>query len=155
MSLSPQQHDARPGRYGCLECRDDAEAVMSGRIHPSVQARYEAHVAACAACRRAHRLLEAVYRGPAGAPTPSAPAREREFKAILRKLPEARAVPSRIPLAAAVATATAALALLIFDVALAPEGDVQVPSVASLRAARRLRAWRRSGLSFERRATSS
>ena len=40
-------NDQQLARYGCLERRADAEAVMHGRIHPDVHQRYREHVRQC------------------------------------------------------------------------------------------------------------
>lgn len=75
-------------RYGCLECQEDAELAVGDRLHPGAEARYRAHLRTCSRCRRRHHLLAAVYRGP----DPAASgigfnASEREFAAILRRVP--------------------------------------------------------------------
>src|SRR5690606_4345190 len=86
-------HDAAP-RYGCLECREDAELVVCDRLHSEGLARYHAHLRGCDACRRAHQLLAALYRGPDPASSgPGMVARDREFSAILRKVRAATPVP--------------------------------------------------------------
>lgn len=84
--------DEAAARYGCLECREDAELVVGDRLHPEGLARYHAHLRACDACRRAHQLLVAVYRGPdpAGSGVGMV-ARDREFTAIVRRLRAERA----------------------------------------------------------------
>lgn len=89
--MTPVLHDDAATRYGCLECREDAELVLCDRIHPEGLARYHAHLRGCDACRRAHQLLAAVYRGPdPSASGPGMVARDREFTAILRKARAAR-----------------------------------------------------------------
>ncbi|MDC0670219.1 FecR domain-containing protein [Nannocystis radixulma] len=92
--MNPTLHDDAAPRYGCLECREDAELVVCDRLHTEGLARYHAHLRGCDACRRAHQLLAAVYRGP----DPSSSghgmvARDREFSAILRKVRAASPVP--------------------------------------------------------------
>lgn len=83
-------HDSAGGlsRYGCLECQEDAELALGDRLHPGAEARYLAHLRACSRCRRSHRLLEAVYRGPdPSASSIGLSAGDREFSAILRRVP--------------------------------------------------------------------
>jgi hypothetical protein len=104
-------------RYGCLECREDAELVVCDRIHPEGLARYHAHVRGCDACRRAHQLLVAVYRGPdPGGSGVGMVARDREFTAIVRRVRRAEAVRKYRRQAAAVAVAglAAVVALVVF-----------------------------------------
>ena len=73
-------------RYGCHECREDAELVMSGRAFPSVRDQYEAHLKLCRECRRVHRVLLSVYEDPFEIPTPARGVRaDREFTAIVRR----------------------------------------------------------------------
>jgi hypothetical protein len=89
--MTPVLHDDAATRYGCLECREDAELVLCDRLHPEGLARYHAHVRGCDPCRRAHQLLAAVYRGPdPSSSSPGMVARDREFAAILRRTRAAR-----------------------------------------------------------------
>ncbi|WAS93768.1 FecR domain-containing protein [Nannocystis punicea] len=92
--MNPAHHDDSAPRYGCLECREDAELVVCDRLHSEGLARYHAHLRGCDACRRAHQLLAAVYRGPDPASSGHGiVARDREFTAILRKVRAAAPVP--------------------------------------------------------------
>ncbi|MDC0718436.1 FecR domain-containing protein [Nannocystis bainbridge] len=85
--MNPALHDDSAPRYGCLECREDAELVVGDRLHAEGLARYHAHLRGCEGCRRAHQLLSAVYRGPdPGSSGHGIVARDREFTAILRKV---------------------------------------------------------------------
>lgn len=112
-------------RYGCLECQEDAELAVGDRLHPGAEARYRAHLRSCSRCRRGHQLLEAVYRGP----HPSASgigisASDREFAAILRRVPDEQPLPWYQRLAqtsGVVILATTAVALTI--PLLAPRGE--------------------------------
>lgn len=112
-------------RYGCLECREDAELVLCDRIHSEGLARYHGHLRGCDACRRAHQLLAAVYRGPDPASSgPGMVARDREFAAILRKVRPSRHVPwyrQQVAAVAALGAAAAALALTLAP----PRGPVE------------------------------
>lgn len=75
-------------RYGCLECQEDAELAVGDRLHPGAEAQYRAHLRACTRCRRRHGVLEAVYRGPDPAASGlNLRAGDREFAAILRRVP--------------------------------------------------------------------
>jgi hypothetical protein len=72
-------------RYGCHECREDAELVMSGRAFDSVREQYEVHMKECRDCRRVHRVLLAVYEDPFELPSLARGVRaDREFSAIIR-----------------------------------------------------------------------
>lgn len=83
--MTTDLHDAS-ARYGCLECREDAELMLCDRLHSEGVARYHAHLRECDACRRAHQVLAAVYRGPDPASSgPGMVSRDREFAAILRR----------------------------------------------------------------------
>ncbi len=75
-----------PTRYGCHECREDAEAVMAGRVTEEVRDQYQAHLRRCADCRRVHRLLLAVYEDPfQDLPEPSPAEHARTFRRILER----------------------------------------------------------------------
>lgn len=109
-----------PTRYGCHECREDAELVMSNRATAEVRGLYEGHIAGCRHCRRMHRLLYAAYEGPV-VPSPLTGIREeREFHSILRRMKTERPEPwyhkwtIRVGVAA-MAGAAAALSLSLFD----------------------------------------
>lgn len=119
--------DAANARYGCLECREDAELVLSDRLHPEGVARYHVHLRACKPCRRAHQLLGAVYRAPDPASSgPGMVARDREFAAILRKARQADGAPWYQRLAAPVGVAGLSLAAVTLTVALfTPRGVVE------------------------------
>lgn len=108
-------HDAS-ARYGCLECREDAELMLCDRLHSEGVARYHAHLRGCDACRRAHQLLAAVYRGPDPASSgPGMVTRDREFAAILRRMQPSRHVPwYRQHAASLVGAAAAAVAFAAF-----------------------------------------
>lgn len=81
-------------RYGCLECQEDAELAVGDRLHPGAEARYRAHLRECSRCRRRHQLLEAVYRGPDPAASGIGfTASDREFAAILRRVPDEQPLP--------------------------------------------------------------
>ncbi len=102
-----------PGRYGCLERREDAELVVQERLHSESVALYHAHLRGCEACRREHQVLVALYRGP----DPSSSGlgslrRDQEFAAILRKVRSDRPAPWYARLAAPLALAGVAAAVL-------------------------------------------
>lgn len=112
--MTPFLHDEAAARYGCLECREDAELVVCDRLHPEGLARYHAHLRSCDACRRSHQLLVAVYRGPDPAHSGiGMVAHDREFDAILRRMRAAQAASSYRRYGTAVAVLAAALALLV------------------------------------------
>ena len=95
--------------------------VVADRLHTEGLARYHAHLRGCDACRRAHQLLLAVYRGPDPASSGlGMVARDREFSAIIRKVRVGAPVSwyRRRASLVGVAAMTAALALLW----LAPRG---------------------------------
>lgn len=77
--------ELNPKRYGCHECREDAELVMSDRASQAVQGLYDAHLRECRDCRKMHRLLYALYEGPVVPPPPTGVAEEKEFHAALRR----------------------------------------------------------------------
>ncbi len=106
----PHQTDVT---YGCLEFRSDTEAVLCGRIHPRVHARYLAHMHVCASCRQAHQLTEAIYRGPRLPPTMGTPA-DNEFRAILQRMarPRRSSITGPVLVGCAVAVLTLALTIL-------------------------------------------
>ncbi len=109
--MTTDLHDAS-ARYGCLECREDAELVHCDRLHPEGIARYHTHLRGCDACRRAHQLLVAVYRGPDPASSgPGLVSRDAEFTAILRRTrPSGHVRWYRNPTFAAIGAAAAVLA---------------------------------------------
>lgn len=72
-------------RYGCPEAQEDAEAALADRLPEAAQQRYQEHLRECPRCRRAHRVLDALYRPVAPAERSSA-ALEREFSGILRRM---------------------------------------------------------------------
>ena len=113
--MTTAHHDAS-ARYGCLECREDAELMLCDRLHSEGVARYHAHLRGCDACRRAHQLLAAVYRGPDPASSgPGMVTRDREFAAILRRMQPSRHVPwYRQHAASLVGAAAAAVAFAVF-----------------------------------------
>ncbi len=113
----PGEH---PARYGCLECQEDAELALADRLHPNAVASYRRHLRACGDCRRMNQLLEAVYRGPdpaqSGVGTLRLSASDREFAAILRRVPHERPLPwyqRAIHTAGVVTLATTAAALAL------------------------------------------
>jgi hypothetical protein len=77
--------ELNPKRYGCHECREDAELVMSDRASPGVRGLYDAHLRECRDCRKMHRLLYALYEGPVVPPPPTGVAEEKVFHAALRR----------------------------------------------------------------------
>ncbi len=118
-------HDDNPpseahARYGCLECHEDAELAVADRLHPAAGERYRAHLRSCGDCRRMNQLLEAVYRGPDPAASGVRPLRltssDREFAAILRRVPDERPLPwyqRALHTAGVVTLATTAAALAL------------------------------------------
>jgi len=135
-------HNAAPRtRYGCHECREDNELVMSGRAHPDTRERYEGHLRVCADCRRVHRVLHALYEGPEGPAALQGMHEEREFQAIMRRTRGEDAAHwyqsfgPRLGIAALSAVA-GALALSLFNVTPdLPEildGDTEIISDSSL-----------------------
>ncbi len=98
---------------------------MSGRIHPDVHERYKQHLRSCPDCRRAHKTLLALYRGPQLPAGPTSSGQDREFAAILRRVAEERPTPryQQALLGAGVASLTAIAAVLtlnMFSVQLLP-----------------------------------
>jgi hypothetical protein len=81
-------NDQLPTRYGCHECREDAERVLGNRATPGIRELYESHLRTCRDCRRMHRVLYAVYEGPAVPAPPSGVREEKAFYAVLRKMKE-------------------------------------------------------------------
>jgi len=104
-------------RYGCLESHEDAEFAVADRLHPAALVRFRAHLRGCGDCRRMHALMEAVYRGPDPAASGVGIIRgDREFAAILRRVPNERPQPwpQRIlHTSGVVALATTAVALAV------------------------------------------
>ncbi|MCA9713930.1 MAG: FecR domain-containing protein [Myxococcales bacterium] len=144
----------RPARYGCLECRADAESVMNGRLHPDIHARYKAHLRGCPDCRRAHETLLALYRGPQPPASPTSSGQDLEFAAILRRVAEEEPTPryQQTLLTAGVSALTivaAALALNIFDVDLLPARLSGGLTGSALSASRGLDAQARDDLALE------
>lgn len=114
MPLSPPE-PSEP-RYGCQECRDDAELVLGGRAHPSVEGLYREHMGTCADCRRFDRVLREAYRVPEAPHAPDLATQAGEFASIMRLVEseKKRGWLDRIAAPVAVgglATAAAALAL--------------------------------------------
>jgi hypothetical protein len=123
----PADQDAPASRYGCLECQEDAELAVGERLHPGAEARYRAHLRGCPDCRRRHYLLEAVYRGP-DASGLGVVARDREFAAILRRVPLERPQPLHHRVlqttgVVALATTAAALATMLL---VGPRSDLSL-----------------------------
>ena len=118
--MSSNEHKALT-RYGCHECREDSELVMSNRATPEVRSLYESHIGTCRHCRRMHRLLYAAYEGPMVPPPLSGIREEREFQTILRRMKNERPEPwyqkwtIRVGVTA-LAGAAAALTLSLFDI---------------------------------------
>ncbi|MGB1016315.1 MAG: FecR domain-containing protein [Nannocystaceae bacterium] len=83
--MTRPKHEADVTHYGCLEFHSDTEAVLCGRIHPRVHARYLAHMHTCTSCRQAHQLTEAIYRGPR-LPSAQSSSDDHEFRAILARV---------------------------------------------------------------------
>lgn len=108
--MNPPNHDVT---YGCLEFHSDTEAVLCGRIHPRVHARYLAHMHVCADCRQAHQRTEAIYRGPRLPPLAGAPP-DTEFRAILQKMatPAHHSLLGPVLIGCAVAVLTLVLTIL-------------------------------------------
>jgi hypothetical protein len=129
-------HTETPSRYGCHECREDSELVLSNRATQEIRTLYEGHIQQCRHCRRMHRLLYAVYEGPAVPPPLSGVREEKEFHAILRRMKEETPAPWIHKWAlgfgvTALAGAAAALTLTLFDVnPLAPLSGEPNPQVA-------------------------
>ncbi len=81
-------------RYGCLESHEDAEFAVADRLHPAALVRFRTHLRGCSDCRRMHAVMEAVYRGPDPAASGIGIIRgDREFAAILRRIPDERPQP--------------------------------------------------------------
>ena len=117
-----------PTRYGCLECQEDAELAVADRLHPAAAARYRAHLRSCGDCRRMNQLLEAVYRGPDPASSgmgiaAGLRAGDREFAAILRRVPRERPLPwyQRAMHTAGVVTLATTAAALALALVVTPE----------------------------------
>ncbi|MEZ4380492.1 MAG: FecR domain-containing protein [Nannocystaceae bacterium] len=113
-----------PSRYGCLECSEDAEAVLGERLPAAAEERYFEHIRSCPRCWRAHRVLQRLYAGPDVPSERSSTALNREFAGILRGLAEAREETSRggrvDRLGASVAIATLAATACILALMLIP-----------------------------------
>jgi hypothetical protein len=131
-----------PARYGCLECQEDAELALADRLHPTAVARYRAHLRACGDCRRMNQLLEAVYRGPdpasSGLGTLRESSSDREFAAILRRVPLERPLPwyqRAAQTAGVVALATTAAALALALVLPAPDPSLEAEPLGGISAA--------------------
>jgi hypothetical protein len=110
-----------PSRYGCHECREDSELVMSNRATPEVRALYDDHIRTCRHCRRTHRVLYALYEGPVVPAAPMGVREEKEFYAALRRMKTERPEPwyHKLTIRAGIgvlATSAAALTLALFDV---------------------------------------
>ncbi len=118
--MATQSHHS-PNRYGCQECRDDQEHVLSNRATPEVRALYDEHLRACRHCRRTHRVLYALYEGPVAPAPPVGVAEEKEFHAILRRMKADAPQPWYHKLTvrggiAVLATSAAALTLSLFNI---------------------------------------
>lgn len=108
-------------RYGCHECREDAELVMSDRATSVSRDLYHLHLRQCRECRRMHRLLYALYEGPVIPAAPTGIREEKEFHAALRRAHEETPEPwyHKLSIRAgvtALAASAAVLALALFDV---------------------------------------
>lgn len=141
MPYRPQQ--TLEPRYGCQECRDDAEMVLGGRAHESVEAMYRAHLGTCSDCRRFDRVLRDVYAGPSLPPAPDLAAQAREFSGILERVEESRGqgLLHRLAPGATVAGLTAvaaALALSLLSPGLMTRPGVDASRVVSSLAAAEL-----------------
>ncbi|MCA9661176.1 MAG: FecR domain-containing protein, partial [Myxococcales bacterium] len=101
----------RPSRYGCLECSEDAEAVLGERLPAAAEERYFDHIRGCSRCWRAHRVLQRLYAGPDVPSERSSTSLNREFAGILRGLAEAREERSRASRATHLGASTAVVAL--------------------------------------------
>ncbi|RMG95832.1 MAG: hypothetical protein D6705_12745 [Deltaproteobacteria bacterium] len=110
----------RPTRYGCHECREDAESVMAGRATYEVRTQYETHLRRCRDCRRVHRLLLEIYEDPfQDLPEPTPAQHARTFRRILEHTDAHQVVRRRPwqvwhPLPAGLAAATVAAAMTLF-----------------------------------------
>jgi len=104
-------------RYGCLEAHEDAELAVADRLHPTALVRFKAHLRGCSDCRRMHAVMDAVYRGPDPAASGVGIIRgDREFAAILRRVPHERPLPwsqRLLHTSGVVALTTTAAALLV------------------------------------------
>ena len=104
-------------RYGCLESHEDAEFAVADRLHPAALVRFRTHLRSCSDCRRMHALMEAIYRGPDPAASGVGIIRgDREFAAILRRVPNERPQPwpqRVLHTSGVVALATTAVALAV------------------------------------------
>ncbi len=106
-------------RYGCLECRADAELALDGRLDAGARARFEDHLWRCRACREAHEVMVELYRGPAPPRSRGGHDPDVEFSAILQRVadeersePRLRALAS-LGVACLVAMATTLALLLV------------------------------------------
>lgn len=86
-------NETNPTRYGCHECREDAELVMSDRATPPVRELYDGHLRTCRDCRQMHRLLYALYEGPVVPPPPTGLVEEKEFHAAIRRARQDKPAP--------------------------------------------------------------
>lgn len=141
-------HGENSARYGCLECHEDAELAVADRLHPAVAARYRAHLRGCPECRRMNQLLEAVYRGPDPASSgmgiaAGLGAGDREFAAILRRVPLERPLPwyqRALHTAGVVTLATTAAALALALVVSPDDPALEDASFAGISAALQARS---------------
>ncbi|MEZ4448671.1 MAG: FecR domain-containing protein [Nannocystaceae bacterium] len=98
------RNDPADSRYGCLECREDAELAIGGRLPEAAAAAHAAHLSGCSRCRDAHAVLSALYNKPAPRAHRSSAALDREFSAILQRLHEPAPAPTRLDRAAPLLT---------------------------------------------------
>ena len=117
--MSPSNDKLR--HYGCHECREDAELVMSDRATPAASDLYHGHIRECRECRRMHRLLYALYEGPIVPAAPAGVDEEKQFHAALRRSREERPAPWYHKLSmragvAALAGSAAVLGMALFDI---------------------------------------
>jgi len=116
--MAQDELSARP-RYGCQECQEDAELVMSQRATAQVTTLHADHLRRCVHCRNMQRLLGDVYQGPGHPSLPAGNREDREFHAVLRRMHHEREQPwqSRWTLRAGVGALAVSAAVLALTVA--------------------------------------
>lgn len=131
---SSQSNDMVP-HYGCHECREDAELVITHRANARVLALYARHLRECSDCRRFDRRLRLTFEGPPAPANPDLMAQTREFAHILARVRESdqRTHRWRVPAATGGLVAVAAGLLMTFLVGTPGDVAVEPASTTALR----------------------
>jgi len=126
----PELMTRPPSRYGCVERREDAEAVLGERLPAAAEERYFDHIRSCSPCWRAHRLLQEIYTEPEVPAGRSSSSLDREFVGILRGLSEAKehdtwgGRASRLGASVAITTLITTACVLALMLLPGPSGDL-------------------------------